>query len=187
MSDELTRRELMQIAAAAPAAARHRHESPREVAAPKPSFLKPHEMKTLARLADLILPPDGDSPAGSAGGAAEYIDVLAGGSAELAATVTGGLAWLDAEMQQRHTTGFLAATPEQQASMLDLLAYAKNHTPELAPGVGFFKWVRTLVVDAFYTSRAGVADLGFQGNGALLKFTVPEKTLRLALERSGLE
>jgi hypothetical protein len=39
-------------------------------------------------------------------------------------------------------------------------------------------------VDAYYTSQAGIDDLGFQGNGAVAQFSVPEEAIRYAISRS---
>ena len=52
----------------------------------------------LQRLADLIIPAGDGAPGALAGGAPEFIDLLASRNAELAALYTGGLAWLDHEM-----------------------------------------------------------------------------------------
>ena len=35
---------------------------------------------------------------------------------------------------------FLSASPAQQTALLDLIAYRRNQTPELAPGIQFFTW-----------------------------------------------
>jgi hypothetical protein len=70
--------------------------------------------------------------------------------------------------------------------MLDRIAYRENSAPELAPGVHFFTWVRNMTVDAYYTSKAGMDDLGFMGNGVLSHFSVPAAAVEYAVKRSGL-
>ena len=70
--------------------------------------------------------------------------------------------------------------------MLDLIAYRKNDSPELGPGIHFFNWVRNMTVDAFYTSKVGMDDLGFMGNGAMAEFSVPVEAIEYAVKRSGL-
>ncbi len=57
-------------------------------------------------------------------------------------------------------------------------------TPELAPGIHFFAWMRNMVVDAYYTSPVGVKDVGYMGNQALSEFSVPPEALAYALKRS---
>lgn len=144
------------------------------------------EYKTLERLADLIIPADEHSPGALAGQAPEFIDFLAGNCPELAEIYTGGFAWLDHQMNRRYGVVFTAGAPEQQTAMLDLIAYRKNSTPELEPGIHFFTWVRNMTADAFYTSKAGMDDLGFMGNGAMSHFSVPAEAIEYAVKRSGL-
>jgi gluconate 2-dehydrogenase gamma chain len=150
----------------------------------KPKLFNAHEYATLRRLADLIVPADDVSPGALAAGAPEFIDLLSSQNPELAAIYTGGMAWLDREMQRRYSTDFVGVTPEQQIAMLDLIAYKKNESPELGPGIRFFTWVRKMVVDAFYTSPVGIKDLGYIGNTAVSKFEIPQEAIDYALKRS---
>ena len=171
--------------------AQHVHNAVREVkkaaqGAYKPKRFTAAEYKTLRRLADLIIPADEHSQGALAGGAPEFIDFLSSQSGELAEIYTGGLAWLDHEMRRRYGASFVEARPEQQTALLDLIAYRKNDSPELGPGIRFFTWVRNMTVDAFYTSKAGMDDLGFLGNGAMSEFSVPASAIEYAVKRSGL-
>ena len=171
-------------------AAQHVHQAVADVkkSGPyKPKFFNEHEYKTLEKLADLIIPADEHSPGALAGGAPEFIDFLSSQSPELAEIYTGGLAWLDHQMNKTYSATFIAAAPEQQTAMLDLIAYRKNNSPELGPGIVFFNWVRNMTVDAFYTSKAGMDDLGYMGNGAMSEFHVPAEAIEYALKRSPLE
>ncbi len=54
----------------------------------------------------------------------------------------------------------------------------------MGPGIAFFRWARNVVVDAYYTSPVGIADLGYMGNTGMAKFTVPKESLDYALKRS---
>jgi hypothetical protein len=87
-------------------------------------------------------------------------------------------------MQRRGAPNFVDATAAQQTAILDLIAYRKNESPELGPGIKFFEWVRKMVVDAYYTSPIGIKDLGYIGNTALSKFEVPQQAIDYALKRS---
>jgi hypothetical protein len=153
----------------------------------KPKCFTASEYKTLQRLADMIIPADEHSPGALAAGAPEFIDFLSSQSHELAEIYTGGIAWIDHEMNRRHSTTFTAATPEQQTVLLDLIAYRKNDSPQLGPGIHFFNWVRNMTVDAFYTSKVGMEDIGFMGNGAMAEFSVPVAAIEYAVKRSGLD
>jgi hypothetical protein len=143
-----------------------------------PKAFTEHEWQTLRRLTELIV------PGAQAAGAPEYIDYLAAGNKRIAILFTGGLAWLDHETQSRHAADFAAAAPAQQTALLDLIAFRKNETPELAAGIRFFDWARRMTVDAYYTSKSGVAELNFIGNGGSETFEVPVASLQYALNRS---
>jgi gluconate 2-dehydrogenase gamma chain len=150
----------------------------------QPKYLNKHEFATMRRLSDIIIPADEHSKGAIDSGAAEYIDFLCSRSPEFAEIFTGGLGWLDGAMQKRYQSTFVDARPEQQTAMLDLIAWRKNESPELGPGIAFFRWARNVVVDAYYTSPVGIADLGYMGNTAVSQFSVPKEALEYALKRS---
>lgn len=164
-------------------AAQHAHESVAlQKAAAKgeyaPKYLTAREYQTLRRLADLIMPGSLDA------GAPEFIDYLSSQNKEMGDIYTGGIFWIDTEMKRRHGAAFLDAKPTEQTALLDLIAYRRNATPALAPGIQFFAWMRKMVVDAYYTSPVGVKDLGYMGNTATSEFSVPAEALAYALKRS---
>jgi gluconate 2-dehydrogenase gamma chain len=149
-----------------------------------PKYLNAHEYATLRKLSDFIIPADDRSKGALDAGAAEFIDFLCSRNDRMAETYTGGLAWIDGEMQHRYQQTFLSASREQQTALLDEISFRKNETPANAAGVKFFSWCRGMVIDAFYTSPIGIADLGFEGNKALSSFSVPDASLQYALKRS---
>lgn len=190
MSEEgggISRREVLLATAIAgwrADAAQHAHhavEQEKSAGPYKPSCFAPHEYQALGALTELIV------PGAAAAGAPQFIDFLADRNAELAAIFTGGLAWLDSEMKRRYGRAFAGAGAEQQTGLLDLIAWKKNDSPDLGPGIRFFEWARKMTVDAYYTSKAGMEELGFEGNGAMAEFHVPAEAVAYALKRSGLE
>ena len=152
----------------------------------KAKLLNPHEFQTMQRLADLIIPADDHSKGALDAGAVEFIDLLCSQNPELAAIYTGGIGWLDRAMEKRNQKDFISSSPEQQTAMLDLIAYRKNDSVELGPGILFFDWARKMVVDAFYTSPIGVKDVGYMGNKGMSEFKVPQEAIDYAVKRSGL-
>jgi hypothetical protein len=152
----------------------------------KPKLFNAHEWATLRRLCDLIFPADDKSKGALDAGAPEFIDLLASHSEEIATMYTGGIAWLDNAMMKRNGVSFIDAKPEQQTALLDVIAYRKNMSPENGPGIRFFDWARKMTSDAYYTSKVGVADLGYMGNKGMSKFEVPVEAVDYALKRSGL-
>jgi gluconate 2-dehydrogenase gamma chain len=151
----------------------------------KPKALTAHEFATLERLAGLIIPADEHSKGALEAGAADFIDFLCASSDEMLNIYTGGLAWLDDETRRRYNgKDFLGVQPDQQTAVLDVIAWRKNESPALNPGIHFFSWVRRMVADAYYTSPIGIADLGYLGNTAVSQFSVPQTAVDYALKRS---
>jgi len=192
---ELSRRDLLQsialsvtLGGLSPAAAQHVHslaaEEKTSTGVYKAKALNPHEYQTLEKLADLIVPSDDKSPGAVASGACEFIDLLASQNPRLLEIYTGGIAWLDQSMRRRYSTDFVSAKPSQHTAMLDLIAYRKNESPELGPGILFFDWARRMVVDAYYTSPAGIKAIGYLGNTSVSKFEVPQEAIDYAVKRS---
>lgn len=198
-----TRREMLyQIAlgaagAAAPAAAQQAqqgqqvpadHAAHAAAAPARPSGRKvftQHEIRTLQVLSDWIIPPDEKSKGGIEAGTAEFIDVIAATDRNLQFAFTGGIAWLDRHMQAQHGKPFIDCTKLQQQETLDRLAYSAKAPADLAPGVQFFALMRAWTVDAFYSSKAGIDDLGFVGNTALAQFNgCPEEVVKQLLAKS---
>ena len=151
-----------------------------------PKALADHQYQTLVRLTDLIIPVENGKPGAVAAGAAAWIDMLASENADLKDRYTTGLTWIDAEMKRRGAADFVSATPEQQTALLDVIAYRRNSTPALDPGIEFFTWVRRMTVDAFYTSEIGIADIDYRGNRPQASYPEPTEAIAYALKRSGL-
>ena len=151
-----------------------------------PKALSDHEYKTLVRLTDLIIPVENGKPGAVAAGAAAWIDMLASENTQLKEIYSNGITWIDAEMKRRQASDFVSATPEQQTALLDIIAYRRNSTPELDPGIQFFTWARRMTVDAFYTSEIGIADIDYRGNRPQATYPEPTEAIAYALKRSGL-
>jgi hypothetical protein len=163
--------------------ARHVHqEAAKDTAASggvyHPKALTAHEFRSLERLCELIV------PGASKGQAAEFIDLLSSQNPEMAAIYTGGLAWLDRYMQRTVKTSFLEAGSADQKTLLDQIAYRRNSTRDVAAGIRFFDWARKMTVDAYYTSAAGIEELGYLGNKSVAEFKVPQQAIDFVLERS---
>ncbi len=159
--------------------------SPRASRAPyKPQLFNEHEFKTVAHLADMIIPPENGAPGGAGAGAPEFIDLLAANNERMKEIWLGGLQWLDAAMRRRTGKNFVDAPHEEHIKLLDLIAYRKNDGPEFGPGIRFFDWARRMVVDAWVTSPEGTKALGYAGNKGMQTFQVPAEALTYALQRS---
>jgi hypothetical protein len=144
-----------------------------------PKALTAHEYATMESLSEWIV------PGARAAGVAPFIDFLCNATDDMKIIFTGGLGWLDDAMRRR-TEGkdFVGASQDQQKAMLDLIAFRENYAPDLGPGIQFFEWARRLVVDAYYTSPAGIKEVGYIGNSAMATFSVPQAAVDYALKRS---
>ncbi|MGH9309529.1 MAG: gluconate 2-dehydrogenase subunit 3 family protein [Vicinamibacterales bacterium] len=149
----------------------------------QPKALTPQQFLTLERLADLIVPVDNGKPGAVQAQVPAWIDSLLNVNAELKSRYVAGLGWLDATMEARHGSDFATAMLEQQTGLLDRIAYRKNRSPELDPGIDFFILARRMTVDGFYTSPIGMRDL-YPGNTPRAEFTVPQEAYDYVLGRS---
>ena len=187
MSDTTSRRDLLRnvglaaVLGGLPAeAAQHVHHmaSAEKAAGPYvPKGFNADEFKTVQALAELIV------PGAAKGNAAEFIDLLASANPDLKAAWTGGLSWINRWMERQHKTSFLAASPTLQTALLDLIAYRKNLATH-GPGVRFFDVARKMTVDAYYTSAAGIQEIGYLGNKGQSEFKVPQECYDHAMKRS---
>jgi hypothetical protein len=149
-----------------------------------PRTFSPEQYRTLERLTDLIVPVENGAPGAVAAGAAAWIDMISSENPKLQEIYASGFAWLDGAMVKRGAADFMSAPPAAQAELLDLIAYRRNQTPELAPGIEFFAWVRRMTVDAFYTSEIGIKDIDYRGNSPMASFPAPTEAIVYVLKRS---
>jgi gluconate 2-dehydrogenase gamma chain len=149
-----------------------------------PKALPAQQFHTLEQLTDLIIPVDQGKPGALGAGVPAWIDSLLDVNAELKAKYVAGLAWLDATMTTHNAKDFADATSEQQTALLDLIAFKKNASPELNPGIEFFTLARRMTVDGFYTSEVGIQDVIPQGRPPQPQFVVPQESIDYVLSRS---
>ncbi len=144
-----------------------------------PKFFTEQEWKTGTILADMIIPRDERSGSASEAGAMEYIDEYAAFRGEsLQTELRGGLMWLDRECSIRFDKKFVDCTEEQRKQVLDFIAYPDKTTPEYSQAIAFFNRFRDLTAGGFYTSKIGIADLGYIGNRPYDWQGCPDEVLR---------
>jgi hypothetical protein len=137
---------------------------------PWPLTMTDAQLDTASALCDVILPADDRSPAASALGVPDFIDEWVSapypqqqGDREL---ILNGLEWLERRSRERLDTAFAAADDRQRAALVDEIAGKAANAPQ--PGQDtFFRRFRYLTVGAFYTTEAGIADVGYIGNVAI--------------------
>jgi gluconate 2-dehydrogenase gamma chain len=137
-----------------------------------PKYFSASQYATIVALCDLIIPKDEKSGGAVEAGAPEFIDLLTSENEQFQLKLGGGLFWLDGYCIDHYGKNFLACAPEQKKEVLDLIAFRKNakQDPTLSQGVSFFAFLRNMTCDGYYTSKTGIADLGYIGNTSLREF-----------------
>ena len=176
-----TRRSILQILAAAPAAAaftwtdaeaqQAHHQAGAATAAAKttktafkPKFFTPHEYATVRMLVDIVIPKDERSGSATDAGVPEFMDFIMGDETGRQLAMRGGLAWLDRECVTRFDKMFLNCTDAERTQVLDDIAWPQTAKRELSHGVAFFNSFRDLTASGFWTSRMGIKDINYTGN-----------------------
>jgi hypothetical protein len=130
----------------------------------KPKFFTAAEYATVTALADLIIPKDDRSGSASEAGVPEFVDHIVGAQTQRQVGMRGGLVWLDTECRRRFDKAFLACADAERRQVLDDIAYPAKADKRFSHGVRFFSGLRDLVAAGFFSSKVGVADIGYIGN-----------------------
>ncbi|GAC1615507.1 MAG: lactose 3-dehydrogenase subunit gamma LacC [Vulcanimicrobiaceae bacterium] len=135
-----------------------------------PKFLTAAELATVSRIADLIIPPT-DTPGAVAAGVPQYIDTVLVASVEMQKRYREGIAWTDQASSAKHGKPFVQLTETQQIELLTPLSAAVDKDQVKSVGEQFFRAIKSMTADGYYTSQAGlVQELGYKGNVALAEF-----------------
>jgi hypothetical protein len=122
------------------------------------------QLRTTAALCDVILPEDERSPAASAVGVPDFIDEWVSApypqQQDDRAFILQGLESLEQQSRERFGSSFASGTEEQKTELVGAIA-AAGATADQSE---FFQRFRYLAVGAFYTTEAGMADVGYIGN-----------------------
>lgn len=140
-------------------------------------FFDEHEMKTIAVLADIIIPRDDVSGSATDAGVPDFIEFIVKDMPRHQLPMRGGLKWLDVQCLKRYNADFASCTAQQQIEIVDQIAYPEQAKPEMSPGVNFFNLMRDLTATGFFTSKIGIKDLGYMGNQPNNWDGVPEDVL----------
>ena len=197
---DITRRDVLQGLLAIPAglaltpdaidrASAHAHavRGPDQAAAQPPAYLPkqftPDEWRLVRLLVDYVIPRDARSGSATAAGVPEFMDFILGEYASNRQWMKDGLAWMNAECRSRFGRGFVSCVDAERRELLDAIAFPKRATTEMKPGVDFFNRFRNMTASGYYSSRIGIADLGYVGNRPVAKWdgTPPEVLRKLGL------
>jgi hypothetical protein len=135
-----------------------------EAKAEPPRFFTPAEMAALAALTELIIPTDDHSPGAKAAGVPAFIDLMVSSSpAEVHKTWRDGLAGIDRLSQSKSQKVFAEASAADQLALLTEIA--KNEMNPKTPEEQFFRTLKSMTIDGYYTSEIGIhTELQYKGN-----------------------
>jgi len=139
---------------------RPQHELDRNEKLNAEKFFTPHEMATIAVLADIIIPKDDKSGSASDAKVPEFIEFIVKDIPDHQVPMRGGLRWLDLQMLNRYNNPFKDCSPDNQLEMVTEIAYPAKAKPAMRQGVAFFNRMRSLTATGFFTSKMGLDDLG---------------------------
>ncbi len=151
------------------------HSAAEESAAPYvPQFFKPGEFKTVELLAEMIIPAD-DKPGAKEAKVANYIDFVVFSAREFEPSLQrewmDGLVVLDRESQKQFGKVFRMASMAERENLLTEMSLPERDPRARHEGYEFFRLVKNMTVEGFYTSRIGLIDvLDFQGMNYMSEF-----------------
>lgn len=123
------------------------------------AVLNEADAASVKAVVDTILPRT-DTPGASEAGVVEYIERRLAADSKLAATFRSGMADLESQAQSRFGAALAALTGPQR---IELLTAAQESA--------FFRLVKSMTVDGYYTSKAGLTEeLGWHGNTFVKEF-----------------
>jgi hypothetical protein len=154
------------------------HGAPSAEPAPpySPQFFKSDEFQTVEMLTEMIIPTD-DQPGAKEARVADYIDFVVFSAAEFRPSLqrewTTGLKWLEQESRKRYHAPFRELSAADRERLLtDVSLPERDRGADASdPGYKFYRLVKGMTVEGFYTSRVGLIDvLGYQGLTFLSEF-----------------
>lgn len=143
---------------------RQKFEAVRDAKLMAEKFFTPHELQTVTVLADMIIPADAKSGSASQSGVPAFIEFMMKDQPRNQTPFRGGIRWLDNTCVKRYGKQFVACTKAQQTEIVDDIAYPEKSRPDTSQGVAFFSLMRNFTATGFFTSKIGIADLGYMGN-----------------------
>ena len=167
--DNLTRRELIQVSAAAAVAAAI--VRPALALAVTPKFFTKEEFAMVDELSELIIPTDNHSPGARAAEAAAYIDARLAESFEDEPKQMwrDGLSRINGLSKDMHGTSFMEATAKQRIALLTRIA--KHEEKPETTEEQFFRELKSRTARAYYMSKIGIhQELEYKGNVPIQEF-----------------
>ncbi len=149
----------------------------------QPKQFTTDEWRLVRLLVDYVISRDARSGSATEAGVPQFMDFMLGENAGMRTWMKNGLGWMNAECRKRFGKGFVSCTDAERRQLLDAIAYPRRATPDVQAGVQFFNSFRNLTASGFFSSRMGVADLGYVGNRPVAQWTGTPPAVMAWLER----
>lgn len=153
----------------------HVHPAPgAQVPAGPPKFFDAPQFALVSRIADLII-PNTRTPGAVAAGVPSYIDEVVFTNTQHQRVFREGLALLTQQAKEQHGKPFLELTEAQQIALLTPLSEAVDRDNLNGTGPLFFRAMKSMTADGYYTSRIGLLqEIGYSGNTVLSEYPACE-------------
>lgn len=150
-----------------------------------PLALSTKQRRTAALLCDVIIPAEGDTPSASALHVHDFVNEWVSAPYPThqrdRVLIVDGLAWMDEESARRFGKQFHRIVMQQRQAICDDICDEAKAKPEFKAAAAFFRRYRDLTAGGFYTTPAGMKDLGYVGNVALAAFSGPPREVKARL------
>lgn len=139
-------------------------------AAAAPKFFNAQQMALIATISEHIIPTDDHSPGALAAEVPQFIDLMISESpADTKKLWTDGLAAVEKLSGTKFDKPYNQASKEQQIAILTEIS--KNETRPTTLEERFFRAIKGMTIDGYYTSKIGIHDeLKYKGNTYLKEF-----------------
>jgi hypothetical protein len=150
--------------------AKHGAAGTQAKAAATPKFFNADQMALIGVISEHIIPTDTHSPGALAAEVPQFIDLMISESpAETKTNWTNGLAAVDKMSQAKFNAAYVKATKDQQIALLTEIS--ANEMKAATVEEKFFKAIKNMTIDGYYTSKIGIHDeLKYKGNTYLKEF-----------------
>ena len=141
-------------------------------------FFTDHELFTLDKICNLILPPNEFGSIRDAE-VVQLIEFMAKDIPDYKEPLRKGLSWIDNESKKRFNNLFVDCDITQQKIIFDEIAYydPNKSITDYSEPVQWFNLVRNLTMTGYFTSEIGIKDLGYKGNIPNIWDGVPQEVL----------
>ena len=146
-------------------------------------FFNKSELRTIERIANIIIPPNEFGNINDAG-VVEMIEFIAKDWSTPAHNNYGenvlrkGLIVLDNLFENKFNNKLTDCSDDQIKSIFDIISYNDGIEEDFKEAASFFATYRYMVVTGWFTSEVGMQDLGYKGNIPNVWDGVPEDVLK---------